>query len=64
MVGLHLGGKSTQELEDTIAELRRLPVQEVAPCHCTGQQAIRMFAEERGPDFLVNGVGTVIELGH
>jgi len=61
--GFHLGGKSRGELESIIAELRRIGVRKVAPCHCTGDLAISMFAKEWGPDFIVNGVGRVIEIG-
>jgi 7,8-dihydropterin-6-yl-methyl-4-(beta-D-ribofuranosyl)aminobenzene 5'-phosphate synthase len=61
--GFHLGGKSRGELLNIIAELRQLGVEKVAPCHCTGEQAISMFAEEWGPDFIANGVGRVIEIG-
>ena len=63
MGGFHLGGKSRGELESIIAELRRLGVQRVAPSHCTGEQAIGMFAEAWGPDFVASGVGRVIEIG-
>jgi 7,8-dihydropterin-6-yl-methyl-4-(beta-D-ribofuranosyl)aminobenzene 5'-phosphate synthase len=62
--GFHLGGKSPGELENIIAELRQLGVQKVAPCHCTGEQAISMFAQEWGDDFIVNGAGRVIEIAN
>jgi 7,8-dihydropterin-6-yl-methyl-4-(beta-D-ribofuranosyl)aminobenzene 5'-phosphate synthase len=60
--GFHLGGKSRTELERTIAEMRALGVQRVAPCHCTGDEAIRMFADEWGEDFVPTGVGTSISI--
>lgn len=62
MGGFHLGGKSRGELRNIIAELRQLGVRKVAPCHCTGEQATNMFAEEWGDDFIANGVGRVIEI--
>ncbi|HEY47830.1 MAG: hypothetical protein AMJ88_01625 [Anaerolineae bacterium SM23_ 63] len=58
--GFHLGGKSIQELERIVDDFRRLEVEKVAPCHCTGDQAIRMFAEAYGNDFIAAGVGKVI----
>ncbi len=58
--GFHLGGKSRREIEGIISEFRRLGVRKVAPCHCTGEQAIRMFRQEYGEDFIQAGVGKVI----
>lgn len=60
MGGFHLSGKSIQELEGIVDDFRRLEVEKVAPCHCTGDQAIRMFAETYGDDFIAAGVGKVI----
>jgi 7,8-dihydropterin-6-yl-methyl-4-(beta-D-ribofuranosyl)aminobenzene 5'-phosphate synthase len=60
MGGFHLGSKGTRELEGIIADFRRLGVDRVGPCHCTGDQAIRMFKEEYGDDFVQAGVGKVI----
>jgi 7,8-dihydropterin-6-yl-methyl-4-(beta-D-ribofuranosyl)aminobenzene 5'-phosphate synthase len=62
--GFHLGGKSPGELEGIIAEVRQLGVKKVAPCHCTGEQAMSMFAQEWGDDFIVNGAGRVIQIGN
>jgi len=60
--GFHLGGKSRKEIEGIISEFRRLGVQKVAPCHCTGEQAIKMFRQEYGEDFIQAGVGRVIRI--
>jgi 7,8-dihydropterin-6-yl-methyl-4-(beta-D-ribofuranosyl)aminobenzene 5'-phosphate synthase len=53
MGGFHLAGQSADEVETVIAELKRLGVQKIAPCHCTGEQAIRLFEAAFGPDVLV-----------
>ena len=58
--GFHLGGKSRGEMEGILSEFRRLGVRKVAPCHCTGEQAIKMFRQEYGEDYLQAGVGRVI----
>lgn len=58
--GFHLRSKSTNELEAIMAEFRRLGVEKVAPCHCTGDQAIQMFRDEYGDDFFQTGVGRVV----
>ena len=58
--GFHLRSKSTNELTAIMAEFRRLGVEKVAPCHCTGDQAIQMFRDEYGDDFIQAGVGRVV----
>ncbi|MBU2610909.1 MAG: MBL fold metallo-hydrolase [Chloroflexi bacterium] len=60
--GFHLGDKSEAELAAIIRDFRQLGVQKVAPSHCTGEQAINMFAAEYGMDFLRTGVGSVINV--
>jgi len=62
MGGFHLGGASTKAVKDVIADFRRLGVQKVAPCHCTGDRAIGMFAAEYGEDFIEIGVGKGLEI--
>jgi 7,8-dihydropterin-6-yl-methyl-4-(beta-D-ribofuranosyl)aminobenzene 5'-phosphate synthase len=61
--GFHLGGARRSQLEGIIRDFRRLGVQRVAPCHCTGDQAIATFASEYGDGFIRNGVGRVITIG-
>jgi 7,8-dihydropterin-6-yl-methyl-4-(beta-D-ribofuranosyl)aminobenzene 5'-phosphate synthase len=61
--GFHLGGASRRQIGRIIANFRDLRVRKVAPCHCTGNRAMRMFAEEYGSDFVRVGVGRVITVG-
>jgi 7,8-dihydropterin-6-yl-methyl-4-(beta-D-ribofuranosyl)aminobenzene 5'-phosphate synthase len=61
--GFHLSVASRREIKDIIADFRRLEVQKVAPCHCTGKQAMKMFAAEYGDDFIEVGVGMVLNIG-
>jgi 7,8-dihydropterin-6-yl-methyl-4-(beta-D-ribofuranosyl)aminobenzene 5'-phosphate synthase len=63
MGGFHLGGTSQRRVKAIIADFRQLGVQRVAPCHCTGDPAIRVFAEEYGDDFIKAGVGLVLDIG-
>jgi 7,8-dihydropterin-6-yl-methyl-4-(beta-D-ribofuranosyl)aminobenzene 5'-phosphate synthase len=63
MGGFHLGGTSQRQVKAVIADFRQLGVQRVAPCHCTGDRAIRVFAEEYGDDFIETGVGMVLDIG-
>jgi 7,8-dihydropterin-6-yl-methyl-4-(beta-D-ribofuranosyl)aminobenzene 5'-phosphate synthase len=60
MGGFHLRSEGNVELEAILADFRRLGVEKVAPCHCTGDQAIAMFAAEYGGDFIQSGVGRMI----
>jgi 7,8-dihydropterin-6-yl-methyl-4-(beta-D-ribofuranosyl)aminobenzene 5'-phosphate synthase len=60
--GYHLRGKSEAEIKSILAAFRRLGVERVAPCHCTGDQAIAMFRDEFGEDFIEAGAGRVIDL--
>lgn len=60
--GFHLDSKSESEISAILADFQRLGVQKVAPCHCTGERAITMFATDYGEAFIQVGVGTVITL--
>lgn len=55
--GFHLGGASAASVQDICAAFRELGVQNVAPSHCTGDQATGIFASEFGENCLTAGVG-------
>ncbi|MBN2720594.1 MAG: MBL fold metallo-hydrolase [Proteobacteria bacterium] len=59
--GFHLGGSSEARIREMIARLKALGVKKIAPSHCTGDNAIRMFREAWGKDFIDGGLGAVIE---
>ena len=61
--GFHLGGANQDQVKNIITEFRGLSVQQVAPCHCTGDPARRLFANAYGVDCTLAGVGSVITLG-
>jgi 7,8-dihydropterin-6-yl-methyl-4-(beta-D-ribofuranosyl)aminobenzene 5'-phosphate synthase len=61
--GFHLGGASRRQIEAIIAEFRDLGVQNVAPCHCTGDQARQMFADAFGDAYVPAGVGWTTTVG-
>ncbi|MBN1657924.1 MAG: MBL fold metallo-hydrolase [Anaerolineae bacterium] len=55
--GFHLGSASRAHIEEIIGNFRRLGVQQVAPCHCTGEAARALFLEAYGDDYHGCGVG-------
>jgi 7,8-dihydropterin-6-yl-methyl-4-(beta-D-ribofuranosyl)aminobenzene 5'-phosphate synthase len=55
--GFHLGGASPARVEGIVGEFRRLGVQQVAPCHCTGDQARELFRQAYGQAYHACGVG-------
>jgi len=60
--GFHLGNASASQVNEIIKEFNRIGVKYVAPCHCTGEQAISKFRNAFGEDFIQVGVGKVIEI--
>jgi 7,8-dihydropterin-6-yl-methyl-4-(beta-D-ribofuranosyl)aminobenzene 5'-phosphate synthase len=59
MGGCHLGGSSDAEIRVIIRRLKELGVRRVAPSHCTGHLAIRMFRDAWGDDFIEGGLGAL-----
>jgi 7,8-dihydropterin-6-yl-methyl-4-(beta-D-ribofuranosyl)aminobenzene 5'-phosphate synthase len=60
--GFHLGEASDSEINSIIESFRNLGVKKTAPCHCTGDRAIRVFEEEYKENFIKAGVGRVIKI--
>ncbi len=60
--GLHLGDASPGQVETIVQELKRVGVQRVAPCHCTGEAATQRFQAGFPTDFILTGVGSQIVL--
>lgn len=60
MGGFHLEGASSEAVKLVIERFEALRVERVAPCHCTGVEAIAAFAEAFGSNFIDAGVGTRI----
>lgn len=61
--GFHLSSTGRGEIERIIADFRNLGVRQAAPCHCTGDRAMDMFAKAYGDDFVKVGAGKVITIG-
>jgi 7,8-dihydropterin-6-yl-methyl-4-(beta-D-ribofuranosyl)aminobenzene 5'-phosphate synthase len=60
--GFHLSGASDSELKEIINSFRKLGVQKVGPCHCSGNRCRELFREEYQDDFVENGVGKIIKI--
>jgi 7,8-dihydropterin-6-yl-methyl-4-(beta-D-ribofuranosyl)aminobenzene 5'-phosphate synthase len=60
--GFHLGGEQASRVQSIAKELRLLSVQKVAPCHCSGDEARRVFRNRFAPDYIESGVGAIITL--
>ncbi len=62
MGGFHLAGFSKDELSEIINGFKSEGVRKVGPCHCTGSDAIKLFAQEYKNDFIEVGAGRNIKL--
>ncbi len=58
--GFHLAGTSKSQVSSIIGELRQLGVRKVLPCHCTGEEAIALFSNEYGENYVEGGVGRTV----
>ena len=58
--GFHLFGAPEKEVRAIAASLKRLRVQKIMPCHCTGGEAEGIFAEEFGMGYVECGVGKTV----
>ena len=66
-IHLVLGGFHTLDLPPSVVRLmikrfREMGVARVAPTHCTGMEAIQLFREAYGSDFVEAVVGTNLEV--
>lgn len=62
MGGFHLWESKEEEVRNILADLRNLDVQNIAPCHCTGERATAMMEKAYGDHFIRTGVGKIIQL--
>ena len=62
MGGFHLSATSKREINDIIKSFKDLQVKYAGPCHCTGDNARALFAEQFGDKYINIGVGRVIAI--
>jgi 7,8-dihydropterin-6-yl-methyl-4-(beta-D-ribofuranosyl)aminobenzene 5'-phosphate synthase len=60
--GFHLDGVGEAEIAGIVEAFQQLGVEKVAPCHCSGDVARRLFEEAYGEDFIPAGVGSRLEV--
>jgi 7,8-dihydropterin-6-yl-methyl-4-(beta-D-ribofuranosyl)aminobenzene 5'-phosphate synthase len=60
--GFHMAGAATPQIESVIDGFRRLGVIKVAPCHCSGDEARKLFREEYEENYIDSGAGKIITL--
>jgi len=60
--GMHLVNASPERMDKTVAELRRLNVQHLLPCHCTGFDAAARLWHEFPGRCTICPVGTSVEV--
>jgi 7,8-dihydropterin-6-yl-methyl-4-(beta-D-ribofuranosyl)aminobenzene 5'-phosphate synthase len=60
--GFHLEAENKTKMDKIISNIKKLGVLYVAPCHCTGENANKMFQREYGEHFIHAGAGKVINI--
>jgi len=61
--GFHMGGASVDEIHRVVRDLREMGVQQVAPCHCSGEKTRRLMKEAFREGYLPSGVGAQFAFG-
>jgi 7,8-dihydropterin-6-yl-methyl-4-(beta-D-ribofuranosyl)aminobenzene 5'-phosphate synthase len=61
--GFHLGGATSSTIEEIIGIFLGWGVKRIAPCHCSGDRARKLFEKHFGPSYLPAGVGMEILIG-
>lgn len=57
MGGFHMSGASAHKIKDVIADLKKLGIQKVGPCHCSGEHTRHLMKEHFGDGYMLTGVG-------
>jgi len=60
--GFHLIGKHKKAIKPVVDRFKRLGIKKTAPSHCAGKNAIKLFKEAYGNDFIEVRVGEVIHI--
>ena len=60
--GFHLASERGNEISNIINDLKKLGVQYIGPCHCSGDLARQLFRKEFADKYIDVGVGKMITL--
>jgi 7,8-dihydropterin-6-yl-methyl-4-(beta-D-ribofuranosyl)aminobenzene 5'-phosphate synthase len=61
--GFHMGNASVDEIHRVVRDLREMGVQQVAPCHCSGDRTRRLMKDAFREGYLPSGVGAQFAFG-
>jgi len=62
MGGFHLKNKEESDIVSIIKRFKEMKIKKVAPMHCTGDRAVKLFAKEYGDNFIEVRAAPVIEV--
>ena len=62
MGGFHLKDHKTDQINEIVSEIKNLPINKIAPTHCTGDEAMAAFKNAWQDKFVQLGVGNTIQL--
>jgi 7,8-dihydropterin-6-yl-methyl-4-(beta-D-ribofuranosyl)aminobenzene 5'-phosphate synthase len=62
MGGFHLAGASSSQVNHIAEDLLQLGVERMAPCHCSGEVARKIFKDYFGENYFDSGVGKRIAI--
>jgi 7,8-dihydropterin-6-yl-methyl-4-(beta-D-ribofuranosyl)aminobenzene 5'-phosphate synthase len=60
--GFHLNEDSPESIRTIVENFRNVGVEKVAPCHCSGNPARKLFQERFGQNFIGAGAGKIISI--
>ena len=60
--GFHLMRQSDHQVKEISSKLKKLGVEKIAPSHCTGEQAIKIFKEEWQENFIDFNIGNATNI--
>lgn len=60
--GFHLMRQSDHHVKEISSKLKRLRVKKIAPSHCTGEQAIKIFKQEWQENFIDFNIGNTTSI--
>jgi 7,8-dihydropterin-6-yl-methyl-4-(beta-D-ribofuranosyl)aminobenzene 5'-phosphate synthase len=60
--GFHLVGFDKNDIKEIVDSLKNDGLRKVAPCHCTGEDAKKIFSQTFGDNFIHTGVGKTVTL--